>query len=98
MTEKRDRLIFDLTPEDRDALERHRVRLGLRSHAETLRALIRGPGGAPAAVEPSGPKPSFSHGRSKTVVADAKRKRVDAPAGPARKIVGYTVGGEPIYR
>lgn len=35
------RLIFDLTDEDRAALEAHRVRLGLRSHAETLRVLIR---------------------------------------------------------
>lgn len=35
------RMIFDLTDDDRAALERHRVRLGLRSHAETLRALIR---------------------------------------------------------
>lgn len=36
------RFIFDLTDEDRGALEAHRVRLGLRSHAETLRWLIRG--------------------------------------------------------
>lgn len=35
------RLLFDLTDEDRALLEAHRVRLGLRSHAETLRALIR---------------------------------------------------------
>lgn len=31
-----------LTDEEREALEAHRVRLGLRSHAETVRALIRG--------------------------------------------------------
>lgn len=36
------RMIFDLTDEDRAALEAHRVRLGCRSHAGTLRALIRG--------------------------------------------------------
>lgn len=35
-------LLFDLTDDDRSLLEAHWVRLGLRSHAETLRALIRG--------------------------------------------------------
>ena len=28
-------------------------------------------------------KQSFSHGRSKTVVVETKRRRVDGPAGPA---------------
>lgn len=35
------RMIFDLTDEDREALERVRIALGARSHAETLRRLIR---------------------------------------------------------
>jgi hypothetical protein len=35
-------MIFDLTDDDREALEALRVKMGLRSHAETLRALIRG--------------------------------------------------------
>lgn len=34
------KLIFELSDEERDALERVRVKLGLRSHAETLRAMI----------------------------------------------------------
>lgn len=72
------RMIFDLTDDDKAALEAHRIRLGLRSHAETLRRLIRGEEGEAAAATPS-PKPSFSHGRSKTVVAPAKRERIDAP-------------------
>lgn len=43
MTEKppRNRLIFDLTDDDKLLLEAVRVKLGLRSHAETLRSLIR---------------------------------------------------------
>lgn len=41
MTEKRARLIFDLTEADKAALERVRGSLGYRSHAECLRALIR---------------------------------------------------------
>lgn len=36
------RLIFELTDDDRAALERKRIELGCRSHAETLRQLIRG--------------------------------------------------------
>lgn len=36
------RFIFELTDDERALLEAHRIRLGLRSHAETLRALIRG--------------------------------------------------------
>ncbi len=32
---------LDLVPEDRELLERHRARLGLRSHADTVRFLIR---------------------------------------------------------
>jgi hypothetical protein len=40
------RMIFDLTDDDREALERIRVELGARSHAEALRLLIR-KGGAP---------------------------------------------------
>ena len=71
------RMIFDLTDEDRQALEAHRIRLGLRSHAEALRALIRGEGPATAMAEPTDPRPSFSHGRSKTVVAPAKRVRTE---------------------
>jgi hypothetical protein len=43
-------MIFDLTDEDRAALEAHRVRLGCRSHAETLRWLIRGEQGADEAL------------------------------------------------
>lgn len=35
------RMIFDLTDDDRAALEQIRAARGLRSHAETLRALIR---------------------------------------------------------
>lgn len=35
------RMIFDLTDEDRDALEAIRKHRGHRSHAETLRELIR---------------------------------------------------------
>jgi hypothetical protein len=35
------RMIFDLTDDDREALERIRVELGARSHAEALRLLIR---------------------------------------------------------
>lgn len=34
-------MIFDLTDEDRDGLERVRASMGLRSHAEALRQLIR---------------------------------------------------------
>lgn len=34
-------MIFDLTDDDRDALERIRVELGARSHAEVIRRLIR---------------------------------------------------------
>jgi hypothetical protein len=44
------RFIFDMSDDERNALERHRVRLGLRSHAETLRALIRGEEKAPEVV------------------------------------------------
>jgi hypothetical protein len=44
------RMIFALTDEDRAALEAHRVRLGLRSHAETLRALIRSGASEPVVV------------------------------------------------
>jgi hypothetical protein len=72
------KMIFDLTDDDREALERVRIAMGLRSHAETLRALIRGSGGEPAPVAAGRPKPlptldavakqSFSHGRSKTVI------------------------------
>jgi len=40
MTEKRDRLIFDLTAEHRETLEEIRKHRGHRSHAETLRVLI----------------------------------------------------------
>jgi hypothetical protein len=43
------RMIFDLTDEDRALLEAHRIRMGKRSHAEALRALIRGPGPSRAA-------------------------------------------------
>lgn len=74
------RMIFDLTDDDREALEAHRIRLGLRSHAETLRALIRGPGGEPAMAAPPAPKPSFSRGRSKTVAVLEKRARATAVA------------------
>lgn len=35
-----ERMIFNLSADDRAALERVRIRLGLRSHAETLRTLI----------------------------------------------------------
>jgi hypothetical protein len=68
-------MIFDLTDDDRQALEAHRIRLGLRSHAEALRSLIRGEGPALAMAEPPVPRPSFSLGRSKTVLAPAKRER-----------------------
>jgi len=34
-------MLFALTDRDRELLEAQRVRLGLRSHAETLRVLIR---------------------------------------------------------
>jgi hypothetical protein len=84
------RMIFDLTEEDRAALERIRITRGLRSHAETLRAMIRGEDGQPAMVEPPAPRPSFSHGRSKTVLAPAKRERtvpaahVDVPVYEAK--------------
>jgi hypothetical protein len=78
------RMIFDLTDDDRDALERIRIARGLRSHAETLRALIRGEGGEPVAAETPKPSPSFSHGRSKTVVVAPKRQRVDAPKFTSR--------------
>lgn len=44
------RLLFDLTDDDRALLEAHRVRLGLRSHAETLRSLIRRSGKVLAAT------------------------------------------------
>lgn len=93
------RMIFDLTDEDRGALEALRIKMGLRSHAETLRALIRGgDGGAPAPASPAAPKPSFSHGRGKTVVAAPKRQRVDAPSAPGKKLIGFTTSGEEIYR
>lgn len=78
------RMIFDLTDDDRSALERLRVARGLRSHAETLRALIRGEGGEPPTATPQAPKPSFSHGRSKTVVVPPKRERAEAPAFKSR--------------
>jgi hypothetical protein len=38
---KKPRMIFDLPDDERDVLERVRVKLGLRSHAEALRFLIR---------------------------------------------------------
>lgn len=41
MTDKPKRIIFTASDLEREMLEHHRVRLGLRSHAETLRALIR---------------------------------------------------------
>lgn len=41
MVTKSPRFVFDIGEADRALLEAHRVRLGLRSHAETLRVLIR---------------------------------------------------------
>lgn len=50
-------MIFGLTDEERAALERVRAARGYRSHAETLRALVRWadeePEGGPSAVRPS---------------------------------------------
>lgn len=40
-------MIFDLTDADREALERVRVKLGARSHADVLRKLIRAGDEAP---------------------------------------------------
>lgn len=67
------RMIFDLTDNDRLLLEAHRIRLGCRSHAEVLRALIRGDGHEYAVATPA-PKPSFSPGRSKTVLVRSETK------------------------
>lgn len=77
------RLIFDLSEEERAALERLRIRFGLRSHAETLRQLIRDADGGVSQAVPA-PKPSFSHGRSKTVVVSASRATTTAVAKPAK--------------
>lgn len=74
------KLIFELSDGERATLERIRIARGLRSHAETLRAMIRSEDGEPAMAEPPAPRPSFSHGRGKTVVAPVKRERTIAPA------------------
>jgi hypothetical protein len=91
------KMLFELTDQDRAALERIRIARGLRSHAETLRAMIRGEDGQPAMAEPPAPKPSFSHGRSKTVVAPAKRERtmVAVPIYEARAFNPQPKTGKP---
>lgn len=81
-------MLFDLTDEDRDLLERRRVRLGLRSHADTLRSLIRGRDGETVLVTPDAPRPSFSHGRGKTVVVPVKRERAIAPRKHVSRLKG----------
>lgn len=75
-------MIFDLTDEDRAALERVRVARGHRSQAETLRALIR------EAVD--GEFVSIG------VVRPTKRV-VKGVAEPARKPRGFDTKGDPIY-
>ena len=81
----------------------------LTRHAAILALIDAGLSGggsaaAPApAPEPKSPPParqSFSHGRSKTVVVETKRRRVEAPAmsEPAKRLKGFdAVTGEPIY-
>jgi len=82
------KLLFELSDDDRAALERVRVRMGLRSHAETLRALISGAdgGAVPAAADP-GPGPvspaaALVAGRSKTTLTQA------APRPIVRRLKG----------
>jgi hypothetical protein len=76
--ERMGRMIFDLTEADREALEALRIRMGLRSHAEVLRALIRGDDGEPAlAPVPATPRMPRS---ATSVVAPTKRQRVEVVA------------------
>jgi len=89
------RMIFDLTDDDRAALERARIAMGLRSHAETLRALIRGAGGAPANAEPRPGAPSPTPHRGRAVVAP--KPRGGAEVVVSRRPRGFDTSGEPIY-
>lgn len=50
--------LFDLNPDDLAALERVRASMGLRSHVETLRALIRSVDAAASAPRPFSGVPS----------------------------------------
>ncbi len=68
-----------LTDEDRAALERVRIRMGLRSHAETLRALISKADGAGEA-EPVGAEPIAAR-RTRLVTAVNDPKPVTAWKG-----------------
>lgn len=70
------KLLFELSDDDRAALERVRIKMGLRSHAETLRALIsEADGGVALAVGDPPPRPAPSGavvaGRSKTTLTPA---------------------------
>jgi tRNA/tmRNA/rRNA uracil-C5-methylase (TrmA/RlmC/RlmD family) len=59
-------------------------RKGCARHAAILLLIERGLGGGAVTVAGVAPKPSFSHGRSKTVVVETKRQRVEAPKHVSR--------------
>jgi hypothetical protein len=79
------RMIFHLTDEDRDALERVRVKLGARSHAESLRRLILAADEAPVVSMSisEGPAPLIAEMRALAALPPGtKVKVVDDGAAP----------------
>jgi len=80
------RFIFELPDDLAARVEAFRVSAGMKATAVAVRVLLeRGLGGdlQPADAAPK-PAPSFSHGRSRTVVVATKRERVDAPRHQSR--------------
>lgn len=79
-------MIFDLTDEDRAALEAHRVRLGCRSHAETLRALIRGASEPQEAINIAGSKlAALVEQKPKPMPFKSRLKGEWSPPGKAKR-------------
>jgi hypothetical protein len=73
------KFMVDLDEAHREKLETHRVRLGLRSHAETVRALIDG---APKSVVRPGMEATY----------DRLAKSISAPMNVDDKISGSLTG------
>jgi hypothetical protein len=68
------KLIFELSDEERDALERTGSTLGLRSHAETLRALIQGSRRGAACHDGNRRDPAFDRPSAAEGIGVARRR------------------------
>lgn len=70
------RMIFDLTDDDREALERIRVEFGARSHAEVIRRLIR-------SSDPASPNRGVPAGSLMSALRPKAAKPAAKPSEPA---------------